>query len=419
MQAIIHIDEIFLKGSNQPIFYKHLEQNLEQLLVGVKVRRIEGALWLENVKEEQLGQLALIPGFANYAEAVKVKNIIVEIKKGVDEIVQLSSRSLIVKDRSTAVISPLPRGSEEGVAEVLVATGGKPPLPLLGKEGVTFRISSERSFKNYPLSSKEIEKEIGEYVRLKYNWQVSLNNSDLDIHIAVGKTEAYIYGNTHNAVGGLPTSSSGKVLTLLSGGIDSPVAAYKMMTRGAEVGLIHFQNQTQVTEEVSAKIFDLAKVLSRYQPEIKLFMVPFANLQKQIIMNVPAQYRMIVTRRIFNKIADRIARQYKYLALATGDSLGQVASQTLENMSVVYQASTLLKLAPLIGTNKKDIIDTARTIGTLDISIRPYEDCCSLFVAKHPSTKTKLEQILKIEENIDPALIDNAEVILYPICQTK
>ena len=298
------------------------------------------------------------------------------------------------------------------------------PLRSAQNDKPTFRISTERSFKDFPLSSIAIDKEIGEYARVKYDWQVSLGDPDLNIHISVGKNEACVYGNTRSGAGGLPTGSSGRVLALLSGGIDSPVAAYKMMCRGAEVSLVHFQNQTRVTAEVSEKIFDLAKVLSRYQPEIKLFMVPFANIQKQIIMKVPAPYRMIVTRRIFNKIADKIARENNYLALVSGDSLGQVASQTLENMTAIYRASDLLKLAPLIGTNKKDIIDFARKIGTLDISARPYEDCCSLFVAKHPATKARLNDVLKYEELIDDSIINNTEIIPYSvnndlICPTK
>ncbi|TSC84875.1 MAG: thiamine biosynthesis protein ThiI [Parcubacteria group bacterium Gr01-1014_13] len=373
MNVIIHIDEIFLKGSNQHLFFRQLKTNLEKLLPGVRTARIESGLWLENIQESQLEQLALIPGFANYAEAVKVKNEMEDIKKSIDNLI----------------------GNVKDVK--------------------TFRISAERSFKKFPLSSVQIEKEIGEYVRLKYNWQVSLGKPDLNIHIAIGKDTAYIFGNTQNAIGGLPTSSSGKVLALLSGGIDSPVAAYKIMCRGGEVSLVHFQNQTQVTEEVSEKIFDLAKTLSRYQPEIKLFMVPFANLQRQVVIKIPAEYRMIVTRRLFNKIADKIARENKFLALVSGDSLGQVASQTLENMTAIYDASGLLKLAPLIGTNKKDIIDLARKIGTMEISARPYEDCCSLFVAKHPATKARLKDVLKYEKLIDESIIDKTEVISYHI----
>lgn len=377
MNLVLHVDEIFLKGSNQPVFYKHLIDNLRVLFPKIHIKRTESSLWVENILPEELGQLSLVPGFANYAIAFKAKSSIEGIKQAVDELVN-----------SEAAIK-------------------------------TFRISAERSYKKFPFSSLQVEQEVGEYVRVKYGWKVALNNSDLNIHISVGKDEACVFGKIHNAAGGLPTSSCGKVLALLSGGIDSPVAAYKIMTRGANVDLIHFQNETQVTEEVSAKIFDLARTLAKYQPKIKLFIVPFADIQKQVIMKVPAQYRMIVTRRIFNKIAERVARENKHLALVTGDSLGQVASQTLDNMSVIAQATSLLKVSPLIGTNKKDIIETARTIGTLPISIRPYEDCCSLFVAKHPETKSKLDRILKIEQNIDQNILDNAEVILYNICQTK
>ncbi len=373
MNAIIHIDEIFLKGSNQPVFYGHLKNNLEHLLPKIKVKRIESGLWVENILPEQIKQLALIPGFANFAIAFKASHATEDIKKTIDKLVK--------NNASTK----------------------------------TFRISAERSFKKFPIPSTEIEKQIGEYVRIKYNWQVSLKNPDLNIHINIGKDSAYIFGNTHSAVGGLPTSSCGKVLVLLSGGLDSPVAAYKMMTRGAQAHLLHFQNQTSVTEEVSAKIFDLAHVLARYQPEIKLFIVPFAAIQKEVIMKIPAEYRMIVTRRIFNKIAEKIAQEYNYLALVSGNSLGQVASQTLENMSVISKSSELLQLSPLIGTNKKDIIETARTIGTFDISIRPYEDCCSLFVAKHPQIKAKLENVLRLEANIDSSLIENAKADLFTI----
>jgi tRNA uracil 4-sulfurtransferase len=405
MNAIIHVDEIFLKGSNQPVFYRRLKSNLEKLLPGVRVARVEGGMWLENVQSTQLQQLSLIPGFANYAEAIKAKSTIEDIKKGVDDIVQLLSRASCGDEGSSLVIPNLIGNPDNRRLDSRFSGNDKP----------TFRISVERSFKNFPLSSGEIAKQIGEYARVKYNLRVSLNNPDLNIHISVGKTEACIYSNTQNCVGGLPTGTAGKVLAMLSGGIDSPVAAYKIMCRGGEADLIHFQNQTQVTEAVSEKIFDLAKVLSKYQPEIKLFIVPFADIQKQIIIKVPARYRMIVTRRIFNKIADIIARQNNYLALVSGDSLGQVASQTLENMAVIANASDLLKLAPLIGTNKKDIIDLARKIGTMDISSRPYEDCCSLFLAKHPETWAKLNDVLEYEKNLDFSALDKLPINSYHI----
>lgn len=389
MNAIIHIDEIFLKGSNQPFFYRQLKNNLEKLLSGTTAKRTEGGVWLENTKADELSRLSLIPGIANFAEAIKTKPTMENIKKGVDEIIGFSSRDM----------SPQ-------------ATGGG---SLPADKAISFRISAHRSFKNFPISSLEIEKQIGEWARLKYGWQVNLKHPDFNIHILVAKDAAYIYGNTRAGAGGLPTGVSGKVLTLLSGGIDSPVAAYKIMCRGGEIGLIHFQNQTQTAEAASGKIFDLAKTLARYQPEIKLFIVSFANIQKQIIINAPAPYRMIITRRIFNKIADKVAHQNNCLALTTGDSLGQVASQTLENMTAIYAASDMLKLSPLMGMNKKDIIDIARKIETFDISARPYEDCCSLFVAKHPETKAKLNDVLRYEENIDSSIVDKTPIISYRI----
>lgn len=375
MNFIIHPDEIFLKGSNQPFFYRALKDNLEKLFPGANVQRVEsGMVMSAELNEADVGRLGLIPGIANYAPAIFTKaDNIDELKKSISKLIENE------------------------------------------KEIKTFRISSERSFKNFPFTSKQIENEIGEYVRLKTDWKVNLKHYDLDIHIAIGKNNAIVYGNLINGAGGLPTGTSGKVLCLLSGGIDSPVAAYKLMSRGAEIGLIHFQNQTQVTEEVGEKIYDLAKVLSNYQPEIQLFMVPFAELQKQVIMKIPSQYRMLITRRLFNKISCEIARENKYLAIANGNSLGQVASQTLENLSVVEASSDLLTLSPLIGTNKKDIMYTAKKLGTLEISNRPYEDCCSLFVAKHPETKARLKNIEEMEKAVDMSRLDKDQIISYHI----
>lgn len=377
MNVIIHPDEIFLKGSNQPFFYRCLMANLRSLFSGIRAARIESGLWVENFSAAELGRLALIPGIANFAKAAKCASDFKEIKKQVDEFIDGLG------------------DDEKGIS--------------------SFRISCERSFKKYPLSSAQIEKEIGEYVRLKTGWGVDLSAPDINIHIAIGKDSARIYGNTVAGAGGLPTGSSGKVLCLISGGIDSPVAVYKMMCRGAQVGLIHFQNQTQVSAEVGQKIYDLTKVLANYQSNVELFMVPFGELQRQIIMKIPSQYRMIITRRLFNVIAEKIAKENKYLALVSGDSLGQVASQTIENLSVIYQADDLLKLSPLIGANKRDIISLARKIGTLEISNRPYEDCCSLFVAKHPETRAKLPDVERLEKAVDISALDRKAIISYHV----
>ncbi|MFA6424387.1 MAG: tRNA uracil 4-sulfurtransferase ThiI [Candidatus Magasanikbacteria bacterium] len=372
MNLIAHFDEIFLKGDNQKTFIDCLKNNIRSLFAGSNVTRVESGLWIENIEQSDLARLALVPGVANFGVAYKSE---LEISK------------------ITEVITNYEWGSNI----------------------TSFRIKAERSDKRYPLNSVQIEKQLGTAINKKFGYKVKLENPELTIHVDIASEHALIYGNLMTGASGLPIGTAGKVMCLLSGGIDSPVAAYKMMCRGAEVELVHFQNQTQVTEEVSQKIMDLAAVLARYHGKINLHIVPFAEWQKQIVINIPSDYRMLATRRIMFKIADNIAKKQNCLALVTGDSLGQVASQTLENLSAVYQSVDTLKLSPLIGENKSTIIALARLLGTLDISNRPYEDCCSLFVAKHPQTRAKLDTVLDLESRLDLSTIDKQEYISYHI----
>lgn len=373
MNVVAHLDEIFLKGNNQRIFIRQLSNNLRALLPGVEVRRTEsGSLWLENITEEYFERLAKIPGLAKIAPAVTSDLKIEAIKQAVAGF----SFSNDIK---------------------------------------TFRVTATRANKKYPMPSSEVEKIIGAYIVQIRGWKVDLVNFDLNLRVEIGEKLAKIYGNTTWGAGGLPTGISGKILCLLSGGIDSPVAAYEMMKRGAEIELIHFQNQTQVTEEVSQKIFDLAKTLAVFQPRIKLNIVPFGDWQRQIVMKIPADYRMLITRRLMFKYAENYAQKENILALCTGDSLGQVASQTLENLSAVYNSVNMLKLTPLISYNKTEIVKIAKKIKTLGISERPYEDCCSLFVAKHPQTRARLKNVLKIEKALDLTELDKTPFISYYI----
>ncbi len=372
MQVLIHGDEINLKGGNQPLFYRTLIKNLKLLFPHCNARRISGGLWISGVGEDDFGALSKVPGIANFSPAFLAPNVWESILQTLDTI----KFSQTIK---------------------------------------SFRVTASRSYKSYPLSSAELDKKIGAYLQKKYGWKVDLTNFDLEIKIDIHKDEAVIRYQNYAGSGGLPTGTAGRVLVLLSGGIDSPVAAYQMMKRGAEVSLIHFQNQTSATDGSAQKIFDLSKVLARYQPNVRLFLVPFADLQRAIIMNIPSPYRMILTRRLMFKIAARAARAHGCLALATGDSLGQVASQTLENLTVIYEATPLLKLAPLIGANKMEIVDLAKKIGTLEISTRPYDDCCSMFVAKHPATGANLAEVLNLEGNLDFGIIDAAPILPYDI----
>lgn len=372
MTVIVHFDEIFLKGKNQGMFVKKLAENIRRLFKGASVRRTEGGLILDKLPAVDFERLGLIPGISRYAEAKVCHRAYAKIE-------------------TTALKFELPEGIRN------------------------FRVMASRSDKSYELTSEEICKRLGASVVRATGLKVDLKNPDLTLHVDIGRTNAVVYGNLRNGAGGLPTGTSGKVLCLLSGGIDSPVAAYEMMKRGASATLVHFQNQTQVTEEVSEKIIDLARVLARYQPDIKLIIVPFADYQKQIIMKIPSDSRMILSRRLMFRLSEIIARQERILALVTGDSLGQVASQTLENLTAVYSSTPLLKLAPLIGVNKLDAVKIARKIGTFDVSIRPYEDCCSLFVAKHPKTKASLPAVEKLENTIEFTGLDKIAPISYHI----
>lgn len=370
MNIVAHFDEIFLKGSNQNKFITQLINNLESLFFGIKVKRIESGLWIENFQEQNLDHLALIPGIANFAPAWLVKSDINDIVKFV------TSESW-------------------------------------GENIQTFRVKTERTDKSFSLESMEVDKLVGAEINKKFGYKVKLKNPEFTLHINIAKEHTIVCGNLIPGSSGLPVGMAGRVLCLLSGGIDSPVAAYQMMRRGAILELVHFQNQTTVTDEVSQKIIDLAKVLAKYQGKINLHIVPFEYWQKQTIMKVPSDYRMLTTRRLMFKIGAIIAKKHHCQALITGDSLGQVASQTLENLSVVYQATDMLKLSPLIGTNKSEIISLARKIGTLEISSRPYEDCCSLFVARHPQTKADIKDIETIEKNLDLSTLDTTEYISY------
>jgi len=372
MDVIIHFDEIFLKGKNQPAFIRRLCSNLTALFPGILVHRAEGGLLLAKVAEKDLPRLALIPGVAKLAAC------------------QITA-------------------SEIGAIEK-AALAALPDLPIK-----SFRLTASRADKKFPLTSEELNRRLGRLIQENRGWKVDLKNSEFNLFVDVAKNKTLLYHEPKEGIGGLPTGSAGRVLCLISGGIDSPVAAFQMMKRGAEVLLVHFQNKTEVTDEVSEKIIDLAKILARYQPKIKLFIVPFAECQKEIVMKIPADRRMLSSRRLFLRYASELARQEKCLALALGDSLGQVASQTLENLSAVYEATPDLKLAPLIGMNKSEITKIARQIGTLEISNRPYEDCCSLFVAKHPQTRADLKQLKALEKTLVPPPLDNLKVISYNI----
>ena len=368
---VAHYDEIGLKGKNQGFFIKKLLDNIKQALGDTAVvKRREGKIVIDGDFdfEKAIERLKLIPGISNVALAIEVESEVMKI--------------------------------------------GEAAVELLNKyKPATFKIESTRSYKPFPLNSMELSREVGSLALDGYQGElkVDVHRPELMIKVELSKEKTYVLGRKELGVGGLPVGATGKVVCLLSGGIDSPVAAFQMMKRGAKVIFVHFHNQTINKKGVESKIKKLADKLNEIQGDSKLYIVPFSDLQKEVIGKIPSAIRMIVYRRLMYKIAEKIAVKEGAQALITGDSLAQVASQTLENMSVIYEATDLLKLSPLVGLNKVEIMKIAERIGTYDISIEPYEDCCSLLIAKHPETRAKLADILKAEGELDvEALVHSA-----------
>ncbi|HJU10966.1 MAG TPA: tRNA uracil 4-sulfurtransferase ThiI [Candidatus Binataceae bacterium] len=261
----------------------------------------------------------------------------------------------------------------------------------------TFRVSARRADKRFALNSMEIDRLVGAEIVTKVGLKVDLENPKLTISIEILPDAAYVSAGKIPGPGGLPVGITGRGLVLLSGGIDSPVAAYRMMRRGMRVDFVHFHSHPLVSTASREKACDLAAHLNRYESESTLMLVPFAAAQREIVARVPRPLRVVLYRRVMVRIADALARKVGAQVLITGESLGQVASQTLENMMVIEQASSRPILRPLIGMDKNEIVAEARQLGTFNTSILPDQDCCSLFVPPHPETHARREQVAEAE----------------------
>jgi thiamine biosynthesis protein ThiI len=289
-----------------------------------------------------------------------------------------------------------------------------------GKRFESFRIDARRADKTFPHTSVEINQRVGAYVQPRCGARVDLSRPELTCWIEVVGRDALLYTDRVAGPGGLPSSTGGKVIVLLSGGIDSPVAAWKMIKRGCTAIFVHFHSFPYTNKESQEKAKQLAQLLSTYQLRSKIYLVPFAEVQRHIMVDTPPETRVILYRRYMLRLAEQIARREKARVLVTGDSVGQVASQTIENIDVISRAVQMPILRPLIGNDKIEIIDAARLIGTYDISIQPDQDCCSLFVPKHPETKGNLRRIeesetrLQVEDVMRQSLESSEVLIKYP-----
>lgn len=273
----------------------------------------------------------------------------------------------------------------------------------------SFKVETRRSDKRFPLNSIEISKAVAPACVERTGRPVDVHTPDVTVQLEVTDGGAYVSARRVPGPGGLPVGSSNRLLSFLSGGLDSVVATWMMIRRGARVTAVHFHNRTHEGPAILEKLDDLCGVLAWSAGRMRLAIVPFESCQRAIVGVVPAAYRMIVYRRAMFRIADRIASEEKALGLVTGDSLGQVASQTAENLRTIHAAATLPVYTPLVGSDKTEIIERARAIGTYDISVRPHSDCCSFLIARHPATRSRPEEVEAMEAPLDwGAIVEEA-----------
>jgi len=378
--ALIRYHEVALKRGNRPYFVELLKRNLRSSVEGLglkEVKNLPGRLCMvfngEADSDEIRRRLACVFGVANFSFAERTAVDLEDLKSKILE-------------------------------------------SLKGKEFSSFRIQTKRADKTFPLNSPDVNREVGAAVKAYSGAQVDLKNAELTIGIEILSRDAFFSLDKIPGPGGLPVGASGRVISLISGGIDSPVASYRMMQRGCRLIFVHFHSSPYLDKTSQEKVKELVKILTRHQYSSRLYMVPFGEIQRQIVTAVLRPLRVVLYRRMMVRLAEAIASSEKASALVTGESLAQVASQTLQNLTVIEKAATLPILRPLVGMDKQEIIDQARRNGTFEISILPDQDCCQLFVPRHPDTKASLVEVEKAESRLDlPALIqlgtENAETI--------
>jgi thiamine biosynthesis protein ThiI len=362
--VVIHYQEIALKGKNRPWFVARLVRNLKEATKDLDVQavhvlpgRIEMVLGPSLAWEVARDRVKKVFGIGNFARAGRAP-------LDVDAIAQ----------------------------EILKDLGPEDPP--------TFRLSARRADKRFPLTSPQIEREVGGRIKEARGWTVDLDDPALTIHVETLATEAFYYFGKERGAGGLPVGSSGKVACLLSGGIDSPVAAWRMMRRGCRVLFVHFHSYPILSRASQEKARELARLLARFQYHSRLFLVPFGEIQQRVVLAVPPPLRVVIYRRLMMRIAERIAGLNRAQALVTGEVVGQVASQTLENMANIDTVVSMPVLRPLVGMDKEEIMAEAERLGTYPISIIPDQDCCTLFTPRHPATKAKRHDVERAEEGL-------------------
>jgi thiamine biosynthesis protein ThiI len=385
---VVHYKELALKGRNRPWFVQLLRRNIKEALAGLGVQsvrsimgRIEielggGAEWRQI--SERLGRLF---GIANFSFAGRASHDFRELA------------SAILAD-------------------------------LADRQAESFRVAATRADKRLPFTSPQVEREVGGLIKQAKGWSVNLDDPAFTIHVEMLPEGSFYYFGKAPGAGGLPTGTGGRVACLLSGGIDSPVAAYRLMRRGCSVLLIHFHSYPILSRASQDKVREIAALLTKHQLRSRLLLVPFGELQQRVVLAVRPELRVVVYRRLMLRIAERLARRWQARALVTGEVIGQVASQTLENLTTIAEATRMEILRPLVGLDKDEIVAEAKRLDTFPISIIPDQDCCTLFTPKHPSTRAPVDEVaaaeraLQIDEMVaSAAAAASVEDFRFPVLE--
>lgn len=367
-ELLIRYGELSLKGRNRNYFVRTLKKNIENVLkdlpsVEIKPERDRMFLFADdqNDMKEAIKRLPYVFGIQSFSPVAKCEATLDAIKKTAIDVI----------------------GSNETIEK-------------------TFKVEIRRTDKSFPYVTNELQQLIGAHVLQSFpEIGVQMKKPDILLHVDIRKEGAFLTAKVFPGAAGMPVGSNGKTLLMLSGGIDSPVAGYQMMKRGVSLDAIHFESPPFTSELAREKVFDLAEKLSSFGSAVRLHIIPFTELQQTIAHKIPSGSSMTTTRRIMLQIADQVRADANALGIVTGESLGQVASQTLESLTAINAVTATPILRPLIASDKLDIIEIAKNIGTYDISIRPYEDCCTIFTPAKPKTKPKLNKIEHYESFTD------------------
>ena len=389
---ILREGEMVLKGRNRRDFEYRLIKNVKRVtkdFKGVSVERSYGRIYIRNANEntmEIIKGVKLIPGIYNISPIMKTDKNLDNIKAKALEMLKKA---------------------------------------IVGKK--TFKVEAKRADKTYPLDSMEISRQVGGYILAMFDGELSVDvrNPDVVVNVEVTFTAANIYSEKIEGAGGLPIGTSGRGLTLLSGGIDSPVAIWMGLKRGVEMDALHFHSFPFTSERSKEKVVDLTKILAKHTGKMKLYVINFTEIQKIIGLKCPKEYYITIMRRFMLRIATIVANKYDYKALFTGDSIGQVASQTLESMAAINAVTTIPVIRPLASMDKHHIIQISREIGTYETSILPYEDCCTVFVPQNPVIRPEIsvceegEKELDIDKLIEECLAASTLMTVYEDGNTR